>query len=90
LHGRRPLTVVEERDGEAEALREQGYDAVAGNAAQPETLALARLDRADRLLVAIPNAFEAGQIIEQARAANPGLDIVARAHSDAEVEHLTA
>jgi CPA2 family monovalent cation:H+ antiporter-2 len=40
------------------------------------------------LLVAIPNAFEAGQIVEQARAANPGLEIIARAHFDAEVEHL--
>src|SRR2546430_4127053 len=40
------------------------------------------------LLVAIPNAFEAGQIVQQARAANPGLEIVARAHFDAEVEHL--
>ena len=39
--------------------------------------------------MAIPEAFEAGQVVQQARAANPGLEIVARAHSDAEVEHLT-
>lgn len=31
---------------------------------------------------------EAGQIIEQARAINPSLPIIARAHTDAEVEHL--
>jgi len=41
------------------------------------------------LLVAIPNGFEAGQIVEQARAANPDLDIIARAHFDAEVEYLS-
>ena len=40
------------------------------------------------LFVAIPDAFEAGQIVAQARAANPRLRIIARAHSDAEVEHL--
>jgi CPA2 family monovalent cation:H+ antiporter-2 len=40
-------------------------------------------------VVAVPNAFEAGQIVAQGRAANPGLAIIARAHSDAEVEHLT-
>ena len=40
------------------------------------------------LFVAIPEAFEAGQIVQQARRANPGLPIVARAHFDAEVEHL--
>jgi CPA2 family monovalent cation:H+ antiporter-2 len=41
------------------------------------------------MMVAIPNAFEAGQAVQQARQANPGLSIVARAHSDEEVEHLT-
>jgi CPA2 family monovalent cation:H+ antiporter-2 len=39
-------------------------------------------------LVAIPQAFEAGQIVQQARRANPRLPIVARAHFDAEVDHL--
>ena len=39
-------------------------------------------------VVAIPNAFEAGEIVEQARAVNPTLEIVARAHSDAEVDYL--
>ena len=32
--------------------------------------------------------FEAGQIVLRARAANPGISVIARAHSDAEVEHL--
>jgi CPA2 family monovalent cation:H+ antiporter-2 len=40
------------------------------------------------LFVAVPNAFEAGQVVEQARVLNPGLEIIARAHSDAEVEYL--
>ena len=43
---------------------------------------------ATRLILAIPNAFEAGQIVLRARAANPNINVVARAHSDAEVEHL--
>ena len=48
----------------------------------------ANLAGARYLLVAIPEAFEAGQIVQQARAANPGIQIIARAHSDAEVDHL--
>jgi CPA2 family monovalent cation:H+ antiporter-2 len=40
------------------------------------------------LLVAIPDGFVAGQIVEQGRTANRSLKIIARAHSDAEVEHL--
>jgi CPA2 family monovalent cation:H+ antiporter-2 len=51
-------------------------------------LAAANLASARILFVAIPAAFEAGQIVEQARRAKPDLNIVARAHFDAEVEHL--
>ena len=40
------------------------------------------------LFIAIPDGFEAGQVSEQARRANAKLEIVARAHSEAEVEHL--
>lgn len=40
------------------------------------------------MFVAIPEAFEAGQIVQQARKINSTLPIVARAHFDGEVEHL--
>jgi CPA2 family monovalent cation:H+ antiporter-2 len=42
------------------------------------------------LFVAIPQAFEAGQIVAQARKTNPNLPIVARAHFDDEIDHLMA
>jgi len=50
----------------------------------------ARPAAARYLVIAIPDAFEAGQIVQQARAVNPKIEIIARAHSDAEVEHLTS
>jgi monovalent cation:H+ antiporter-2, CPA2 family len=53
-------------------------------------LAAANLPAARRLFVTIPEAFEAGQVVEQARAANPDLVIMARAHSQAAVDHLDA
>ena len=40
------------------------------------------------LILAIPNAFEAGHLIMQARAANPNIRILARAHHNEEVDHL--
>ena len=46
------------------------------------------LSESRNVVVAIPEAFEAGQIVQQARAANANIRIIARAHSDAEVEHL--
>ena len=85
----RPLFVVEESKEGIEAAQRDSAEIVTGNAADPEVLAVANLPAAKRLFVTIPEAFEAGQVIEQARAANPELEILARAHSDAEIEHLT-
>jgi CPA2 family monovalent cation:H+ antiporter-2 len=48
----------------------------------------ANLARAKYIIIAIPEAFEAGQVVQQAHATNPASQIIARAHSDAEVEHL--
>ena len=61
---------------------------ITGNAASPAVLDRADLGEAAVLLVAIPDTFEAGQIIEQARARNAKMKIVARAHSEAEVDYL--
>jgi CPA2 family monovalent cation:H+ antiporter-2 len=84
----RPFLVIEARLEAAEEARARGFDAYYGNAADSEIFAAANVSGATRLFVAIPDAFEAGEIIEQARHANPMLKIVARAHSDAEVAHL--
>jgi CPA2 family monovalent cation:H+ antiporter-2 len=69
-------------------LKAQGVEAIAGNAADPVLIPAANLGDARCLLVAIPDAFEGGQVVQQARAINPKLLIIARAHSEAEIEHL--
>jgi CPA2 family monovalent cation:H+ antiporter-2 len=84
----RPFVVIEDSDDILPGLSRQGVQTVRGNAADPDTLALADLAHASLLVVAIPNAFEAGQAVMQARAINPSLHIIGRAHSDAEVAHL--
>jgi CPA2 family monovalent cation:H+ antiporter-2 len=81
--------VVIESDAERiRELRERGTPLIEGNAASREILGAAHPEAATTLVIAIPNAFEAGRIVKKARQANPGLVIVARAHSDAEVRHL--
>lgn len=82
------LLVIEDQDDGVAAARRDGAEVLVGNAADPEVLAAAGLAQAKRLFVAIPGSFEAGQVCEQARRQNPGLPIIARAHSVAEVEHL--
>ncbi len=83
-----PYLIVEERQVVADQLRAGGVDVISGNAAQPGLLEAANVNSAKWLISAIPNPFESGNFIEHARATNPKLEIIARAHSDAEVEYL--
>lgn len=83
------LLVIEDNPDAIETAKRDGAELLVGNAADPEVLAAAAVGRATRLFVAIPGSFEAGQVCQQARAESSALPIVARAHSDAEVEHLT-
>jgi CPA2 family monovalent cation:H+ antiporter-2 len=83
-----PYLVIEDRKQTAEAIRQTGVEVIQGNAADPRITNAANLPAARWLFIAIPDGFEAGQVAEQARKLNPKLDIIARAHSDAEVEHL--
>ena len=83
-----PLLVVEADGDIALRTREQGIETITGNAADPEIIGAANLPAARCLLVAVADAFEGGQVVEQGRGINPGLPIIARAHSQAEYEHL--
>ena len=81
-----PLVIIDDRDEAVEKLRQRGIDAVAANAVTG--LASANIKAARTLIIAIPDCFEAGQIVEQARKANPALVIIAGALSDAEESYL--
>jgi CPA2 family monovalent cation:H+ antiporter-2 len=87
--GAAALLVIDSDRGHIELARQRGFEAIEGNAADPEIVRAANLSAARCLLVAIPDAFEGGQVVEQGRKINPALTIVARAHSEAEIEHLT-
>ena len=89
LEAGRPVLVFDDREDSLERARAAGAEVIEGNAADPQVLALGNIAGARRLFVTVPEAFEAGQVVEQARALNPRLEIVARAHSDATVEHLS-
>ena len=76
------MLVIEDDTERVAALKSEGKEAIAGNAAHPDVIGAANLRAARCLLVAIPDAFEGGQVTEQARALNPALSIIARAHSE--------
>lgn len=83
------VVVIENAEDIVENLRSEGIEVISGNAAKDQVLRAANVPGAKLLAVAIPDGFEAGQIVHQARAANPSLRIMARAHFDEEVEHLS-
>jgi CPA2 family monovalent cation:H+ antiporter-2 len=82
------MLVVEEVRPAALLARQSSLEAIHGNATDPEVIQAINLGEARCLLVAIPDAFEGGQIVAQARAINPALSIITRSHSDEETEHL--
>lgn len=61
---------------------------VKGNACSTDMLERAAIGEARMLCVAIAEGYEAGQIVQKARQANPALRIVVRAKDVAEVDHL--
>ena len=83
-----PLVLVEDAEGRVLAAREAGIEVIVGNAATRNALTLANVMGARCVVIAIPNAFEAGQAVEQCRKLNAGIRIIARAHSDEEVDYL--
>jgi len=83
-----PLYIIEDNKDDVADLNEHGVEALTGNAADPEVIQSANLPEARCLLVAIPDAFEGGQVVQQARAINDVLPIIARAHSEEEIDHL--
>ncbi|HEX2812557.1 MAG TPA: YbaL family putative K(+) efflux transporter [Sphingopyxis sp.] len=82
------LVVIEDQKDMAAAAEAAGATVIVGDATKESVLRKAGLDTARTLLVAIPEGAEAGAIVRRARAINPKLVIVARAHSDEEVDDL--
>ena len=83
-----PCVVAEQNRERVEDLRQQGMAAVSGNAADPAVLVQAHIANAAMLVVATPDPINVRQMVETARALNPDIEIVLRAHSDDELQLL--
>jgi CPA2 family monovalent cation:H+ antiporter-2 len=83
-----PFVVIENETDMAGQAKTDGFNVLHGNALDPRTLEAAGIGEASTLLLAIPEGFEAGAIFQHVRQLRPDLRVIARAHSDAEVDHL--
>jgi monovalent cation:H+ antiporter-2, CPA2 family len=84
----RAFLLVEDQADVARNAEEDGLPVLFGNAVLPATLKAAGIESAAKLMIAIPEGFEGGVITERAKALNPVLPVIARAHSDDEVANL--
>jgi CPA2 family monovalent cation:H+ antiporter-2 len=72
-------TVVELNMDAARALKQDGIDAVYGDATRPETLEAAGVPNAASLILGSAGMANSTEVIRAARAMNPGLRVLARA-----------
>lgn len=70
------LIIIETNRERVEGLREAGFHVIAGDAGEKETLQEAMIDKASALIIAIPEAFEVGRIVEAARESKPEIKIL--------------
>jgi len=82
------LVVADQNRELVESLREQGIHAVVGDAAEPAVLIQAHIARAASVIITTPDTFRARQMLETARALNPGIDSIVRGRSEEEAALL--
>ncbi len=70
------LVIIETNRQRVEALRQEGYHAIAGDAGSEETLREALIDKAKALVIVIPDPFEAGRIVDAAKDVRPDIKII--------------
>lgn len=83
-----PFVCISEDKSFAEELREQKHAVISGDAADPMVLVQGHIVTAAQLMVLDIDPVKTLKIVEMAKQLNPELNIMARAGSRDEVEHL--
>ncbi|WP_296666313.1 YbaL family putative K(+) efflux transporter [Demequina sp.] len=83
-----PVVVIDDDETRVTAIREDGHEAILGNAARAKVLRAAGIEAARAVLVGVPDPLNAGAVVAKARALAPEVDIVARGHRDTDVAYL--
>jgi monovalent cation:H+ antiporter-2, CPA2 family len=83
-----PFSVVDYDRGVIDGLRARGVPAIYGDASHPEVLAHVHAESAGTAVVTVPDLFAAHLVVRRLRATNPELPIVARAHTEGDLDAL--
>ena len=87
-HAGIPFLVIDNDGDRVINARAAGHSAIRGNAADADVLGEARPREAALAVLTIPDALEAGKVVERLKAGAHPIPVLARAHSDAGVRHL--
>ncbi len=72
------LIMIESNRERVESLREQGFQAIAGDAGSEETLKESSIDQAVAIIIVIPDALEIARIIGEVRRVKPDIKIIVK------------
>lgn len=78
------LVIIDQNRETVESLRDQGYHAIAGDAGDGKTLDEAFIEKAQAVVITVPDPFEARRIVETIQMMNAGAKIIVRSHNDDE------
>jgi monovalent cation:H+ antiporter-2, CPA2 family len=84
-----PFVVIEQDRTIVENLRAEGIIALYGTGDNPVLLERAQISRARVLVISIPDALAARQIVDYGHRLNDRIEVIARSHSRQESLHLT-
>ncbi|PZP56179.1 MAG: Kef family K(+) transporter [Micavibrio aeruginosavorus] len=82
------LVVIDGNRERVKDLRRRGFHALSADAGDEAVLEEAQIKRAMALIIAVPDVFEARRIVLAARALNPDIKILARAHNEEEMGYF--
>ena len=83
------ILVIENSEAAVRNLRQEKIAYIFGDADSELVIAKAGLDRAKAIAIALPDPSSTRILLKSARDINPNIDIVARSHSDREIDLLT-
>ena len=83
------VLVIENSEAAVRSLRQEKISYIFGDADSELVLAKAHLASAKAIAIALPDPSSTRILLKSAREINPNIDIVARSHSDREIDLLT-
>ena len=83
-----PFVVIDKQDDVISTLRKQGLVAIQGDCTDPATLLQAHVQNSAQLVLTIADELESRKAIASAKILNPDIEIIIRAVTDMEADHL--